>query len=275
MNSTRSYVDPKLYRYNVYTFDSNDFYQGSRDYPVFLFQTPLQNLDTLNLHSAIIPTTYYVFSGDFYTSCAINGQNVTWPAGNYTPASWIATISPSLTNTSVTYSDITNRLTITNTAGNASITFNQNQRSNELLGFNTGNTTSGTSTLTAPFVANFSGPNFVYLRSNIASVFNQDEIAFTASQSINNNTFSYTNPQNILAMIPITVNTGSVTFHFDQSQRYLFFANTTMRKPEFYFTLGNRQTVLGFNGQSFQLILHGFAKSAENFTYNSMDNPPM
>lgn len=261
------------YTYREFTFHSDDYTFGSIDQPEFVFPQAIDDLSSVNIHTVILPTTYYVFSSDFYTSCTINGQAITWPQGNYTPTSWIATVTPLLTNTTITYSNITGLLTIVNSAGNASIVFSPNQLAYELLGFNR-TTLSGTGTLVAPNVANFSGPNYVYLRSNLATMFNQNEVNFSASFGTRLTTPNTQQSNNILAMIPIDQNTGSVVIYEDQTQRYFWFSNTSFKRVNFYFTLGNRITPLALNGSSFQVKIHGFTKDKGNLTYNKQDLPP-
>jgi hypothetical protein len=275
------------YWYRELTFNSDDFKYNNQNNPGFVFDQQIQDVSLLQIHRAIVPTTYYVFSAPYYVSCTINGQAISWPEGNYSASTWIATVSPLLSNTTITYSDVTGKITISTTnATPASISFTGTpiapattpipQLAWELLGFNRGTSTNGTPTLVAPKVAQFSGPNFVYLRSSIlASVVNNETMSYSASTTNNvNSTPLYSESDNILAMIPITENTGSVVNYINDSARFLWFSPTTLRRVDFYFTLGNRSFPLNFNGVPFQLRLACYSKDTSNYLNNTVDIPP-
>lgn len=279
------YSPSASYWYRELTFNSEDFKFNTQNNPGFVFDQQISDLSLIQVHRVTIPTTYYVFSSPYYTSCTINGQTVTWPAGNYTASTWIAAVSPLLTNTTITYSTSTGKITISNGVGNASISFvgaptppattPTPQLAWDLLGFTRGATTSGSSTLTAPNVAQFSGPNYVYLRSSIlASVVNNETMSYSASTTSVNSTPLFSNQDNILAYIPITENTGSVVNYVNDSARFFWFSPTTLRRVDFYFTLGNRSFPLDFNAVPFQIRLTGYSKDNSNYTNNTIDIPP-
>ena len=274
------------YWYRELTFNSDDFKYNTQNTPGFVFDQQIQDVSLLQVHRLTIPTTYYVFAAPYYVSCTINGQTVSWPEGNYSAASWIATVQPLLTNTSITYSQVTGKISISTTnASVASISFvgapvppatsPTPELAWELLGFNRGTTTNGTSTIIAPKVAQFSGPNFMYLRSSIlASVVNNETMSYSASTTNTNATPLFSQSDNILAMIPITENTGSVVNYIDQSTRFLWFSPTTLRRVDFYFTLGNRSFPVNFNGIPFQIRLACYSKDSSNYSNNNVDIPP-
>ena len=274
------------YWYRELTFNSDDFKFNTQNSPGFVFDQQIQDISLLQVHRVIIPTTYYVFSAPYYVSCTINGQSVSWPAGNYSATSWIATVLPLLTNTNITYSSVTGRITISTTnASTASISFVGNptppattpppELAWEILGFNRGTTSNGTSTITAPRVAQFSGPNFMYLRSStLASVVNNETMSYSASTTNVNATPLFNQQDNILAMIPIDENTGGVVNYVNDSARFLWFSPTTLRRVDFYFTLGNRSFPVDFNGIPFQIRLACYSKDTSNYTNNSVDVPP-
>lgn len=238
------------------TLDSSQARTGTLNRPVFYFDNFMDDLDFVHVSRVILPTTYYVFSSPSYVSMTINGQTATWPAGNYTSTEWIAVLQSTSAATAValtvSYSNVTGRLTF---SGNTTLTlgFGTTQRVWELLGFNAGNNTNGTSTITAPNVANFSGPNYAVLRARMASVFNGTSIYF--SEILND-----TSAEDRFIMVPIDQNRNSVVFYTSIPNRYFEWFDTQTRSMEFYFTLGTRSETLDFNGASFQIQLAGYAR---------------
>lgn len=238
-------------RYKYIAFSSGDSSDGNKNKPVFKFQHPIDNLsDYIAIRFVQFPFTYYVFSTN-YTSCTINSTNVTWPRGNYTPAEWISVVQPQLTNITIAYSNITSKLTFTHTlAQPLTITFSGSERAFELLGFNAGVNT-GASPYVAPNVALFSGPSYVYLHSDFASVFNQDRLVNTR-QPISPNNFS-----DVIGMIPITVDRNQINTFQESSDVHFLTPTNYTHSIMFYFTLGERTEILDFNGGTFEIILVG------------------
>lgn len=236
-----------LYDYQQLTLSSDDFNYGNRNQPIFTFAHVIDELDYLQVSRVIVPTTYYVFSTG-YTSCTINGTAVSWGVGNYTPSEWISVVSPQVAGLTISYSDITNKLTFS-AAGTITITFSNTQFAWELLGLNAGTNTNGTNTFTTPNVVSFSGPNYLLLRSSLASVFNQNSLTFSASTIYGNN---------VLCMIPITENRNSVILFQETIDRYFTWPTQGTKRIDLYFTLGQRSTPVDFNGQPFQVVLGSF-----------------
>lgn len=250
--------------YKEITLDSSDFRTGSLNKPIYQFNGFMDELDYIHVERAVIPTTYYVFSAPRYTSMSVNGTTISWAPGNYTPEEWITATATALAliGVTVTYSPITNKLAFRFGSASAghNVTFTSNQLAYELLGFNAGiNSVIGVvNFLDAPKVCNFSGPNFVTLRSNIASVFNGSSVYFSKKTE--------TSPDDALIIIPVTENRNSVTFYESSYDTFFQWDDTSARNIEFYCTLGSRDEVLDFNGESFQVKLVGFSYIAMNNT---------
>lgn len=218
----------------------------------------MEEIQYFQIQRVVVPFTYYVFSGvtgNGYVSMTLNGTAITWAAGNYTPTQWIAAIASQLpSGFSIVYNAVNGKL-VFSYSSNVVISFAATEYAWQWLGLNSGTTTTGVTTYTAPNVAQFSGPNYVYLRSNLASVWNNDKMFY--SRSIKDGS------GDILMQIPITSNSGGVTDYQDVSQKFFRFTNSTTRQLDFYFTLGDLTTQgpdspLAFNGVPFVVKLHGY-----------------
>jgi len=248
------------YRYVEINLDSGDYTLGSKDRPTFVFNDEIDDSNYFQVHRVTLPTTYYVFDED-RVSMNIDGSPVTWPQGNYTPSEWGSLIATATSNAvTVSYSNSTNKLTFTSNAP-FTIGFTTSMLANDILGFDNNVTVSstlvsGNHVIVSPYVVNFSGPNFVYLRSSMASVFNNVEVYFT-------NTVKTNTGGDIMAMIPITQNRNSLVEYIDQSGQFFQWNSKGNREMSFYFTLGRRIRPLAFNGETFQLRLHGYSLKEE------------
>lgn len=249
----------KRFRYREIVLDSADYNYGDKNSPIFQFDYDIDNSNYFQIHRLIIPTSYYVFDSS-RTAITVNGVPYTWPAGNYTAAEWCSLLTSTLPTITVTYSESTGKLTFKNTGAPGSqfpITFTNTQHAYDVLGFDQNviylsALVGGVHTIEAPYVANFSGPNYMYLRSDIAGVFNGNEIYFS-------NTNVTVTGGDILAMIPIDQNRNSVVHYIDHTP-YLFQWNSQgNKKLSFYFTLGKRIDPVDFNGESFQMRITGYS----------------
>jgi len=238
--------------YKEVTLDSADFRIGSINQPTFYFDSFIDDFDYMKPTRVIVPTTYYVFSSPSYVSMTFNGVGIAWPAGNYTPAEWIAVVQPLLpVGADVAYSPVTNKLTFTHTSP-ITITFSNSQKAWELLGFNAGSNTNGTTTLTSTNVIKFSGPNYLVLHSRIASVFNNSSIYFSKAQK-------EVSKEDRFVIIPVEANRNSVIFYSSIPLRFFEWFDTSSKTIEFYFTLGQREEIVDFNGETFQIKLAGYS----------------
>lgn len=244
--------------YKEITLDSSDYRTGSLNRPTYQFNGFIDDLDYIHIERCIIPTTYYVFTSPKYVNMSVNGTSISWNAGNYTSTEWITAVQSQLTPLGVTviYDPITNKLKFSFTSVNPTnrISFTSSQKANELLGFNVGDNydpLSIGSSISSPNVCNFSGPNFITLRSTLASVFNGSSIYFSKKNE--------TTPEDAMIIIPITENRNSVVFYESQPDKFFQWDDTSTRNIEFYCTLGNRDEVIDFNGESFQVKIVGFS----------------
>lgn len=254
--------------YKEITLDSKTFRAGNVNRPTFYFNTFMDTLDYVNVTKAIVPTTFYVFTNNGYTSCTINSVAVSWPAGNYTPAEWIAYIAatyPAL-GVTITYSATTNKLTFTGT-GSFSISFAASELAFEYLGFNADSISSVANVITTPNVIQFSGPNYLILHARIASVFNDSSIYFNPSAPL-----GVAETRDKMIMIPITENRNAVVLYDMTLDRYFEWLDSSTRNIEFYFTLGTRQDVVDFNGTSFQIKMAGFSYTGNGLTHSRVNN---
>jgi len=245
--------------YKEVSLDSASFKTGSTDRPTFYFNTFMDDMDYMCISKVILPTTYYVFSSPSYVGCTIGGTVVSWPQGNYTPEEWIAVVQPQVVGLTITYSLITGKLTFAK-AGAFSIVFGATEKTYELIGFPAG-TTSGTNTIVAPFIADFSGPNYCVLHTRLASVFNGSSIYFSeTAEDVG---------QDRLKMIPIDANRNSIVIYRNEREEYFEWFDTQCRNLEFYFTLGTRKELMTFNGNSFQLVISGQSSTTADYEKNS------
>lgn len=248
------------YTYQQIVLNSDDVASGNR----FQFNQAIDDSEFFQLKAAIIPFTYYVFTSPNYTSCTINGTTVTWAAGNYTASEWISVVVAQLTNITITYSAITNKLTFVHGLGTTiTITFSATEKAYELLGMNAGTNTNGTASFTTPKTVNFSGPNFLYLRSNtLGSIFNNSSMFYSASTRLDRNT------SNIIAMIPINVNRNDIVFYENMLDIFFSWPSYGNKQIDLYCTLGNRTEIMDFNGNTFQITLHGYTTQKDHFKNN-------
>lgn len=243
--------------YTEIVLNSEDYASGSKNRPEFQFDQIIDDSEYFQVHRVTVPFSYYVFDSS-RTSITVNGTTYTWTSGNYTASEWVSMMALKLPATMICSWDvITNKISFTNTLGASfSVTFPSNTYAYEELGFTSTGSTSilvgANHVVTAPNVANFSGPNFLYLRSPMASIFNNSEMFYSYSTKPNIS-------NDILAMIPIDENRNSVINYVDQSNHLFQWKTRGDKRFSFYFTLGNRTQQLDLNGQSFQLRLHGYS----------------
>jgi hypothetical protein len=236
--------------YKEISLDSFNRRTGTLNRPVFTFNNSMASLDYIQVNRVIVPTTYYVFTAPLNTQLTINGTNVSWAAGNYTPAEWIAVVQPQIPSVTITYSNITNKLTFTHATNNITFSALFQSRLNLLLGIDFVNT--GVTSYTAPRVVQFSGPNYLVLRARMASNFNDSSIFFHRRLTI---------PpiQDNFIMVPITENRNGVVFYENTNDQYFEWFDASTREMEFYFTLGDSTEEIDFNGASFQIKLTGYS----------------
>lgn len=267
------------YQYVELELDSKDSQKTNdqddkTDWPTFFLTRPLQNIVGMKVLQAEIPFSYYVINSSNNTfslneSGVVPTATVTIPVGNYTSSSLASAFGTALTTSSVAlgaktytvvYSTLTQKFTITSTAapgstftltfGTSTDTGNTNPRF--YLGFPAGATTSNTTpSLESPNIPQISGPNYIYLNSEVLGQLNNCYLPQNAA----NLSSGVSGPQ--LCRIPITCNPGGVSYYVDPDPQKWFDLDNLYQITSFdlYCTLGNTssQTPLRFNGTGFSV----------------------
>lgn len=250
--------------YFVFMSTNNQFYKeinldsairrgGTLNRPTFTFNHSMVSLDYIHVDRIIVPTTYYVFKGTNNTSMSINGTSVTWSEGNYTPGEWITIVQPQVAGLTITYSQITNKLTFTHATTTISIGLVPFSRLDRILGVDSG--IHGVLSYTGPRVVQFSGPNYLVLHARMASNFNDSSIFF-------HRRLMQPPAQDNFIIVPVTENRNGVVFYENSNDQYFEWFDASTREMEFYFTLGDGEEEVDFNGTSFQIKLAGYSYTA-------------
>ncbi len=251
-------------------------YIATTDWPTFNFSRDLPNVAAIKVLQAEIPFSYSVVNETNNTfslaeNLPVNSTlTVTLPIGNYTSTTLATTLASSLNASSpnaktytVVFSSTTNKFTITTTdadpAFRFSLLFGTSANTGQdnprfVLGFPGGESTAdATFTLTAPFSAQISGPNYVYLNSDSLGQMSNTMLP-TGALNLGKGS---NGPQ--MTRIPITCNPGGVTFYNDPDPDKWFDMENLSRLSGFdlYLTLGNQNPglskALKLNGQGFSV----------------------
>lgn len=235
------------------------------DWPTFYFDYPIQNIAMFKILEAEIPFSYYVVNNTNNTFL-LDATTITIPVGNYTATTLAAAVQTALgVGYTVTYSSQTQKFTIvgaapfTMTFGGVDDVGLTNPRL--LLGMNAGVNSSSGTTLVAPNVGEVTGANYVYLNSSsIGPLF-----PLYLPQKAPNSLAGGKGPQ--VAKFQMDVNPGEIQFHKDSVPDYWFDLQNLLQIQSFdmYLTLGNTNTPLQLNGQSFSLKIGLFLyRSGQN-----------
>lgn len=249
--------------------------------------TYYSNVAAIKVLEAQIPFTFYVFNSKNNTfllteSYGGGARTVTIPPGNYTQFTLPSVLQTALQTASangwgysVTYSQATNKLTITGPLAGSfpplyfTLTFGtniyDNGRTNPrlALGFSGGPNVSGigaTSSsipaiLVAPSVLQLSGPNYVYLNSTTLG--GNVHLFLPGNGIVNPSGAGADGPQ--IAKIPMCVNPGEI-FNWNDPNPLMWFdvGNTNFNgNIDFYLTLGTEsmEEPLELNGAAFSIKL--------------------
>jgi hypothetical protein len=262
---------------------SGNSQEQKTDWPLFLLggKTPLTNVAAVKILEVQIPFTWYVFNNENTDNSANNparwiltqfpGAVTYFPklaVGNYAGGSNFATALQSAINTAVggtpytvTYSDITQKLTFTTsdlavtsfsfTFGTLTNSGNKNIRL--FAGFPGGTTTSTVRTLVSPNALLISGPNYLYVNSlsigNLTNVY--------LPQGAENLGGGNGGPQ--MARVPVNCSSGETIFWQDPDpQKWFDLENlAVLNQIDLFLTLGNltTQIPLRLNGLGFSVKL--------------------
>lgn len=272
----------ETYNYAEFYFDSLDTQQGNiggistRDWPLFLFTKPLNNVAAIKILEVQIPFTWYVFNSfnnTFTLTEAIGAPaTVTIPIGNYSTTSLtpilqtaLNTASPNGYTYTVTFSGAsssqpnTGKFTFTSSAGTQFIfQFAGSEGYIDpaiYLGFrgSVPFVSSAGGILVAPNVANVTGPNYLYIQSQKLGSLCDTYLPAGADKLGGGGTGTE------IAKIPVNVQPGGVIYWQDPAPDMWFDLENipNLADVDFFLSLGNNgiQTPLQLNGSSFSLKL--------------------
>jgi len=240
--------------YSEFHVSSDKFTDGNNNRPEFRLTHQIQKVRKIKVANAVVPVSYYNVNSNNNTlvweEIAGGGEiTSTLTPGNYTSTTFATEVKTQLdadTNNAATYtvsvSAASNKMTI---SAGANFTISV-ASSSKLTGFSSASG-AATSHIGAD-VVNLSGPNQLYLRSNIATRI--DTSAVIKNDKIFNN---------VLAIVPINVNTFDVVYKsFDYTQ--YFDADIDIQDVEFYFT-DDDDIEIDFNGAPFSLSIQLFRET--------------
>jgi len=236
------------------------------DWPKFRLELPLNDITAIKVLEVQIPFSYYVINSlnNTFTLTESTGPSttVTLPEGNYNSVTLIAALGAALTTASsntytytVTYLPASGKMTITSNAGSVftlgfgSTTDDGSTNPRLHIGFTAGDTVSnGSGVLITPNGIQITGPNYMYLNSRSIGV----DCSFYLPDGAVNLTPGGAGPQ--MCKIPINCLPNSTIFWQDPDpQKWFDVEKNNLPQLDFYFTLGNNNTPIAFNGLSFSL----------------------
>ena len=274
--------------YYEYEFDSEDAdhaYDTSfsaTDWPVFQMQRPLVDIAGIKILECQIPFSFYIFTTlNNKFQLVADGfaiTNVTIPIGNYTATTLATALIAALTTASptyiwtVTFSIVTGKFTFSFNGGSFYFVFGApagdpgvtNPRF--ALGFPGWATFSTGPSLEAPYVAQVTGPNYLYICSRALGTLVQ--LYLPASAELSQGGLG---PE--MAKIPITCNPGGIIYWQDPDPTKYFDTQSlmTIQQLDLYCVLGSDiQNPIVFNGASFNLKL-GVLINAQGRTDESVN----
>lgn len=219
-----------IYEYNELHLDSAARDSGTNDEPVFIINPAFSDVLGVKLLSAQIPFTYYVFNEDNTAFEVLPNANpdeavgVFLPPGNYTVNTIVTPLVQTLKNATgdnytCTYSGSSGRFTITSTTSTPfALKFGETNDKGSTnprlwLGFGPGiNASDAFGTLVSPFIANITGPNYLYIVSSFGGRLGQ-YIRVNGDSTAEAPAF---------AKIPVNVNPYGVIDHADHNSEYFF-----------------------------------------------------
>lgn len=236
---------------------------ANTDNALFYFDYPIQNVAFMKVIEAEIPMSYYTINSTNNTFTLTEGSSVTVTItpGNYTSASLSTTlqaalnaVSPTPKTYTVTFSSLTQKFTITASAGTFTLTFGTTgdtglTNPRFFLGMNAGANASTLTVLTSPNAANITGDNYLYICSDVLGGL-VNSVMPNLSQ-----TRGQKGPQ--IAKIPVNVNPGEVIYYNDPvPEKWFPIPNLLqIRQLDLYLTLGTNPAKIQLNGQSFCIKL--------------------
>jgi len=233
--------DNLLYKEMVFTSDEAD--AGSRDEPTFFLDKNVRDIRQVRIDGVEFPNSYFVFNSNTnqvkFTESGQSEATATITAGNYTSTSMTSELksaleaaSPGTLTYTVSLDSSTLKLTISPSAGTLIIN-GDDSTAGEFIGFTTTNSTAAS--VTGNQTINLSGPNYLLLHSNLASMYNRS--FYLDGKSAND----------VVARIPIHANSSEVVFYDASSRPYHQVNHGDLSQVSYYLTdeVGRRMALNG------------------------------
>ena len=245
-------TSPELLSYSELNFSSDKFIAGSINRPRFLISHEIQHVKKIKVGSVAVPFSYYIVNSinqvfTFEETAGGGPVSFNITNGNYDIVTFPAEIKSQMDTASVngyTYTVAINAITSKLDISTAAAFEIDLATSSGITGYTiaTGSANSQSSTN----VVNLSGSHNLYLRSNLAGSFLQEDTIVHNNELYNN----------ILTAVPIDVNPLQVVNKDYDNTEYLD-VDTHFKEVEFYFT-DESGNIIDFNGQSFNVKLQIF-----------------
>jgi hypothetical protein len=254
-------------RYVELYIDSNSFEIGSKNRATYNIEKPIGDIMGMKLVSAEVPFSYYAINSSnnsFPVTDAGGSFTMTITPANYTADELAEVIQTRLNLKSggnvttavyaLTYDINRNKFTISANAS-FSLVFGASGTIAELMGFVPGTTYPSTAnTITAPNAADLGGRHYLYLRSNLGTLL-YDSV-HSGTQSTN---------ANIIAKIPVSVNRNEILYFVNPVDQFFSLFPTRNTNFEFYFTQGEADVPIDFNGLGFSLKIGMFVQMKNTY----------
>lgn len=271
-NSGLTYVQPLATTNAIY------------DNPLFQLagKTPLKNVAALKILEVQIPYSWYVFPTSGVNEFILRDTSgptdatIVIPPGNYTGSQLASTLTSLCTSAATglsfsvafQYNPVTMKLEDERTTSGVhtyNIVMTQPYIASILgymMGAQVAIRTGQNVWITAPFVAQLSGPNYLYVNSTTLG---------PACNLYLPRTDYASNAGPEMAKIPVNVSPGGIIFWQDPDpQKYFAMDNlASLQKIDFYLSLGTNTDILPLNGQGFSLKIGILLWTDENNDYQS------
>lgn len=257
------------YNYYEFSLDSNQAQRAyntsysKQDWPVFFLggKRDLTNVAAIKILEVQIPFSYYVFTGSTIVYTDPLGTTNFYLLGNFTAAQLITKLKTELDAAHVALGGAANAFTVILNpqlnklnilgfdAGPFVFSLTLSATDAEALGYNTGlNTSDLSGSLQGPKSILVSGPNYLYLNSNMLG-----SLVNLYLPSTESNTGGNAGPQ--IAKIPVNVEpTGVIYWQDPDPQKWFDIENLSqLQQTDFYLSLGTQTNVLRLEGLSFSI----------------------
>jgi len=243
---------------------SNARQLGSRDYPIFTFNSITDLVVGFRVLEVSFPFVFYAISTQHNvfsfetTGTGAGTKTATLTPGNYTALEFTQILASAMTAADVgnhtylvTYSITTNRITITQSGSdtftmllNAGATI-ATSRISRILGFNSrdANITSEASIIISPFPINLGGDSSLILRCPQLGTYLTTSLLSSSSSKSND----------IIARVPIKTGRNEWSHWQNMSFQYFAISPARLNQLSFYFSYPDTDVPLSFNGLYFNM----------------------